>query len=790
MGPFENVTTASSIVLGSPGWGWIVFIVIGLFLALLLTAAIRSPLPPRWKWGLFALKSTAITLLAICLVDPLMTRHYAKPGENIFAIIADQSASLQILTGEEAAQLRGARYKELLTNPDAPWFRRLEQDFQVRDYTYGTTLAGVDNFLNLTFDDSASHLATALQTLKRRYQGQPLAGVLLFTDGNSTDDLTEADQLGIPVYPVIIGEEQTRPDIGIESVSVSQTNFEDAPVTVQARFSTSGQRPEKLVATLSDLSPNSTESQTVTLSTTGQSELVARFQIRPKTSGPLFYDLAVTSDDETNVLENPETSREATVLNNTILVSVNRDPHRSRILYVGGRPNWEHKFLGRALSEDQQLQLVSLIRIAKKEAKFDFRGRVGESNNSLFRGFKGETDQEAEDYSQPVLVRINTRDAGELNEGFPKSMATLFEYDAIIIDDTEAEFFTRDQQSLIEKFVSERGGGLLMLGGRDSFKHGKWDRSPVANTLPVYLNRTAAPLTGNLRWSLTRDGWLEPWTRSRDTEQAEKSRLDNVPDLTIISSSSEIKPGARTLATVRNESDETHAALVIHSFGQGRTAALLTGDLWRWKLQDSQEKADDAGKFWRQLARWLVGDVPRRIAISHRPTQLAGQPAATLRVQLRDQEYQPLDGEHVQIEVRLPDGKTVQVDAQPCADQAGTYEAIHVSRLSGAYTARATTTDSNGKPLTAEIGWASNPTAQEFRKADINLKDLTKLADATGGQIVKATELEDFVSTLPFRNVPIMQTEMIPLWHRPWILLIALALLTAEWGLRRWGGLA
>lgn len=790
MEPFENLTTAGSIVLGSPGWGWPVLIVVGLFLAVLLTAAIRSPLPPRWKWGLFALKASAIALLAICLVDPLMTRHYAKPGENIFAIMADQSASLQILTDGEGKPARGTRYKELLTDADATWLRRLEQDFQVQNYTFGATLAGVDNFLDLKFDDSASHLATALQTLQRRYSGQPLAGVLLFTDGNSTDDITEANQFGVPVYPVLVDEKQLRPDIGIDTISVSQTNFEDAPVAVQARFNLSGEKPEKLIATLSDLSPNATDSQTVTLSTAGQSELIARFQVRPKASGPLFYDLAVTSGEEIDVLEKPETSREATLLNNAAMVSVNRDPHRSRILYVGGRPNWEHKFLGRALAEDQQLQLVSLIRIAKKEAKFDFRGRVGESSNSLFRGFKDSPDQEAEDYSQPVLVRINTRDAAELNDGFPKTKATLYEYDAIIIDDTEAEFFTRDQQSLIEKFVSERGGGLLMLGGRDAFKHGKWDRSPVANTLPVYLNRTASPLTGPLRWSLTRDGWLEPWTRSRDTEQAEKARLEQVPNLEILSSASEIKPGARTLATVRNDSDETRPALVVHSFGQGRTAALLTGDLWKWKMLEAEEDTDDAGKFWRQLARWLVGDVPRRISISHSSTQLAGQPAAALRVQLRDQEFQPLDGENVQIEIRLPDGKTVQIDAQPCADQAGTYEAIHLSRLPGAYTARATTTDSNGKPMTAEIGWASNPAAQEFRKADINLKELTSLSNATGGQVVNAMELENFVTKLPFRNMPIMQTETIPLWHRPWILLIALTLLSAEWGLRRWGGLA
>ena len=39
--------------------------------------------------------------------------------------------------------------------------------------------------------------------------------------------------------------------------------------------------------------------------------------------------------------------------------------------------------------------------------------------------------------------------------------------------------------------MGRRGGGLLMLGGPDSFADGKYDRTPVGEILPVYLNRPA-----------------------------------------------------------------------------------------------------------------------------------------------------------------------------------------------------------------------------------------------------------------------------------------------------------
>ena len=37
----------------------------------------------------------------------------------------------------------------------------------------------------------------------------------------------------------------------------------------------------------------------------------------------------------------------------------------------------------------------------------------------------------------------------------------------LVVDDLEAGFFTHDQLSLIQRFVSERGGGLLLLGGTE-----------------------------------------------------------------------------------------------------------------------------------------------------------------------------------------------------------------------------------------------------------------------------------------------------------------------------------
>lgn len=791
----ERHGIVSGLILGRPDSVWLAVLVVLLFCGVLTTATLRSTLPPRWKWSLWSLKILAVLLLAACLLDPRFVRRHARPGENTVVLLADQSASMEIHDSAEARESRFEHAKSLLTAVDSPWLTRLAQDFQIRRYAFGTSLKRLESFEPLQADAPASQLGAALQEVEARFRSSPLAGILLFSDGNSTDDLSLLSAGSVPVFPVVSNHPQTLPDLAISGVSVSQTNFEDVPVTMQVQVEITGPKPKKVRVELREQGATGPPEQSVVLQTGSPAGLLAQFQIKPKRAGVHFYTVNVLPEPESGLLPGTRPAAEATLQNNHRLVAVNRDPHVARILYVAGRPNWEHKYLGRALEEDPQLHLVSLMRIAKKEARFDFRGRAGDSSNSLFRGFKEQADEETEDYSQPVLVRLKTRDAKELSDGFPKTKQDLYQYDAVMIDDLEAAFFQRDQQALIDQFVAERGGALLMLGGRDSYRHGKWEHTPVADTLPVYLNRPRSSPQGELRWSLTREGWLEPWTRRRDTEQAEQAQLQAQPSLAILNSVSEIKPGARVLAEVTDAQGQRSPALVIQNYGHGRAGAVLPGDLWRWSLQeakpDAHLKDDDAGKFWRQLCRWLTGDVPRRLSATLSSELVQGIPETTLHISVKDREFQPVDGARVTISIRQPDGTELTIPAEPRPDVSGLYTATHVSRIDGGYVARiATSGSADEAPLETQIGWSSNPHEQEFRCAGIQLKALNQLAEQTHGKLVPESELEQFIEELRHRDLPVMETESVQIWHRPWLLCCALGLLCAEWGLRRWKGLA
>ena len=601
-------------------------------------------------------------------------------------------------------------------------------------------------------------------------------------------DLEGMDLAGLPpVYPVLFGSDQPPRDIGIVNSTVTQAAFEDAPVTVQAEVSATGCAGEEIIGRLFAIDPThgATDAKLVSEQTLGASrdneKLVFRFQLRPEKTGVLFYRLRLSARHD------PAT--EATLANNETVIAVDRGTGPYRILYVSGRPNWEYKFLSRAILADHETELVGLIRVARREAKFEFRGRAGESSNPLFRGFGNQSKEEIERYDQPVLVRLGTNDEFELRDGFPKIAEELFRYRAVIIDDVEAEFFTADQMSLLQRFVSERGAGFLMLGGAESFADGNFARTAIGEMLPVYLDKVAStprPADLRLHLALTREGWLQPWARLRTNEAEEKQRLANLPHFDVLNEVRGIKPAATVVATV-GDGRTNYPALVTQRFGRGRTAALLIGDLWQSGLGD-EVRQKDLGKAWRQIVRWLVADVPDRVELRTEPD---GE-SIRLQVRARDPKFQPLENAAVSLEVQpVGAAQPITLPAEASSSEPGLYEATYLPRESGGYRVLAKVTDETGAAAgTAQTGWTTDLAAAEFRSLVPNRALMENLARKTGGEVIAPEQLESFAQNLPLRRVPLTETWSQPLWHTPAVFLFALLCFIGEWGLRRRNGLA
>ena len=388
------------------------------------------------------------------------------------------------------------------------------------------------------------------------------------------------------------------------------------------------------------------------------------------------------------------------------------------------------------------------------------------------------------------MIRMDTRDEVELRDGFPKDAAGLFQYDAVVIDDLEAAFFTQDQKTLLSQFVSLRGGGLMMLGGVATFARGGYDRTPIGESLPVYLDhRSQNNEDLDYRLALTREGWVQPWVRIESTREDELKRLETMPPFRTLSRSRSIKPGATILASVTDSNEDSHPALVVQRFGNGRTAAMLIGDLWRWKLQSEKEN-EDLNKAWRQTMRWLVSEVPQRVEVIAEPDGEQSQ-LTRIRVDIRTEAFKPQLNAELDLKVVTPLGKEIVIAARQDSSKVGRYVAEFSSQEPGAYRIIASAKSPDGELIeTRETGWVSDPAIGEFQSLQPNRDFLTKIAEATGGELVDVANLESFAAAFDSKKVPVSETKTVPWWHRWSIFAVAVGLLLSEWGARRMWGLA
>lgn len=776
--------------LQSIQWGYAAAVLIAVVLLPAIWGVLRRPFGGL-GWLALLMRSLAVVALAFCLLEPMRRVERPLPGANVMALLVDGSRSMQIKpTGESLSRME--RVRPSLATQSA-WQARLGQDFDVRRYAFDSTLRSVEDLAEMEAGGNLSSLALAVGTIGERFATRPVAGVILFSDGVSTDSLDElldGPDLPFPIYPVVDDSERELKDISLTDSSVTVSSFELAPASVEATVRALGFAGRDVIVRLMDAAGETLEAQTLKVETSDWEKKV-RFRFRPSEPGTQFVSLRVMLASEDNNEKELASAAEVTVANNVQLLAVTRGGGPFKLLYVSGRPNWEFKFIRRALDEDVELDLHALVRIAKEEPKFSFGDKTIAEVNPLIAGFS-QDEETAEQYDEPVFLRLGVGE-GELKTGFPSGEEDLFAYQAIVLDDVDASFFTQQQMMLIREFVSVRGGGLMMLGGTESFVQGGFEDTPLGDVLPVYLNgrRLASSDSATklpVLYEPTRDGALQPWLRLRANEAGERQRLAEMPQFEVWNAVGAVKPGASTFVELATP-DGLVPGLVGQRFGRGRSLALMIGDFWRWGIDRKDLKENDLAQTWRQVARWLTNDAPLRVEVEIEKPASMGGPSRIL-VQVRDEAFKPADNAQVSVRVVEPDATQIVLAAKPDAVRAGEYSVDYWSGKDGGYLCTVEVETAQGEHLPPRVaGWTAQPSAAEFARVTEDRTTLKRLAERSGGQLVASRDLESFAGSLPSRKVPVSEIRWEPLWHRPWLLLFAVACLCLEWGMRRWKGL-
>lgn len=696
---------------------------------------LRQPLPRGRAVALGGLEAGVLVVLLALLWQPALSVSTLKPQQNVVSVIVDTSASM-------ALDDRVGQARRLL---DGGLLADLRKRFPVRLYEAGRGLKRVAAAPGAAAQP-VTDLGEALRAAAAEAATLPVGAVVLLSDGNDNagglgpETIGELRRARIPVHTIGLGAEQMDRDVELADVQIPARALPEARLQAVVTLRQAGFAGRMARITIQD-GGRTLAARDVRLPAGGTSsrEVVP---FAAGAAGARAVQVAVS------VLDGERNTK-----NNALTRLLDVRDRKPRILYFEGEPRWEMKFIRRAAELDRNLDLVSILRTTQN--KF-YRQGIG--------------------------------DPKELERGFPDSVDELFRYQALIIGNVEAGYFSASQQSMIREFVDRRGGGVLWLGGRAALSDGGWNRSPIADLLPVTLpERKNTFHRDPATVELTAAGLDSLVTRIEDEPSKNAARWKALPYLADYQETGAPKPGAVVLAELIASGRGRFPLLVTQPYGRGRVGLLATGGSWRWQMaQDSRDMSHET--FWRQLLRWLSGDVNERLTLLSDRQVFSGTTLAPLRAEVRDRNYLPAADAVVEAHILGPPGVPAVVPLLPVKGEPGVYEANLRAEAPGEYLVEAVARqgeDELGRDVFTfrrEDGVAENFHTEQNREL------LERISQATGGRYFKPGSAGSLPAEIELSDAGISVKETREIWSAPAAFLLLAGLKAGAWLLRRrWG---
>ena len=482
--------------------------------------------------------------------------------------------------------------------------------------------------------DSDTQLLGALRQVPSRFGRRRPAGIVLFSDGRAHDEsgveqlATQFAKLNVPVHVVPVGDTANGGDVAIVACVVPPRARRLAEVEVQVFLRSYGYDGRRCEVSL--IAPSKADDEVDrSLAPPVPVTLHDGFQ----SVGLSFRTDTKTRKIQVNVSPFPD---EASTANNSFNAEVHIDRTKIRLLYVEGstqptqRVQTGNQFelhapysdLHKALTEDEDIECVVL------QALPNAPGR---------------------------LFRVAEAAGAVTGRGFPESIAELSAFDAIILSNVAANAFTEQQLLWLDKWIGQRGGGLLMVGGQRSFSSGHWDETRLAEMLPIEM-RSDDDWLPSTQVSVVAEqqSMSHPlWTIVSDERQNRdivgqfpsfyginrwagvKPNLTRVLGMSNLAASdaptgnvapiseSEMPPKMKSETKSRlkqgagaSDSPETvdadgskQPAIVVGQYGRGRTMVMAMPITRPWANDFLNKWGSDTkyvGKFWRNAIYWLT----------------------------------------------------------------------------------------------------------------------------------------------------------------------------------------
>jgi uncharacterized membrane protein len=720
---------------------WLVLLAV-LAAAVVGVSVVRSRQDLVWPKAVTVGAFQAALLIAVLVLlwRPALLTQTLRPQENSVAVLLDTSASMSYGEGERS------RLQQAVAALGSDTLPALGDEFDVNLFAFDSELIELSSLNEVPAPGTQTRIGDALLSVLRGAQSGTLGAVVLVSDGGDNSQEIDASRIaeiagyGVPVHTVGVGRERLPEDVELEDVVVASRALPGS--TVSAEVSIRHARAVDVALKVYD-GDAIIASETIRLPARAG---VTTRSVDLDVGEPGIRDLRFTLD---------ALPGERNLVNNTQLRPMEVPGERRHVLYIEGEPRWEYKFMRRALDQNPSVRLASLLRTTPNK-----------------------------------FYRQGVESGEELADGFPTDEETLFGYDALIIGSYEAAALTPEQQRMIADFVSRRGGGLLMLGGRRGLADGGWGATAVADVLPARLPALEAPsfIRFPAKALLTDAGRRSALLRLERDDAANRASWAEMPDIADFQYLDELKPGAVTLLEADVQRGR-EPLLVQQHYGLGSAYILATGGTWRWQMQlPHQDERHET--FWRQLLQTLAASAPRPVTLTTDRSFYADESRIGLRAEVRDKKFMPARDAAVTVTVEGGRGVSTEIELTPVPGEPGVYGAVYDAADPGIYRFLAAAT-SGDEPLGA-AGVAvrrADGIAEHFR-VEQNRALLERIASVTGGSYFALADIGRVPEAVRFSDAGIVERQILDLWNMPIVFLLLLLLKGTEWMLRLfWGRL-
>ncbi len=216
-----------NITFQYPTWYILFCALLGLVVALVLYYKDKTfKDQATWLKGLMsAIRFSAVTLLAMLLLSPLLKSLITEIKKPVVVLAQDQSES--VLADMDSVQLSAYKQSFKALGDE------LRKDYDLKEYAFGNKVReGVD----FEFTDKVSNMSELLKNLYDLYSNQNLGAIVLASDGiynEGSNPIYAGAKLAAPIYTIALGDTIPKKDLVLKRVFHNKIAYLDDKFSIQ-----------------------------------------------------------------------------------------------------------------------------------------------------------------------------------------------------------------------------------------------------------------------------------------------------------------------------------------------------------------------------------------------------------------------------------------------------------------------------------------------------------------------------------------------------------------------------